>query len=147
VKFTHIPYKGGGPSVTATISGEVQFAIPAFPTAAAHVKAGRLRILAVTGTERSPVMPDVPTVAEAGVPGYEFVLWFGVFAPSGTPKAIITRLNQATVKALQSSDVQKQLSAQGLDPHSSTPEALQKQLRTDIEKWARIIKSAGIKTN
>ena len=147
VKFTHIPYKGGGPSVTATISGEVQFAIPAFPTAVAHVKAGRLRILAVTGTERSPVMPDVPTVAEAGVPGYDFVLWFGVFAPAGTPKAIITRLNQAAVKALQSPDVQKQLSAQGLDPRSSTPEALQKQLRRDIEKWARIIKSANIKTN
>ena len=147
IKFTHVPYKGGGPSVTATIAGEVHFAVPAFPTAVAHVKAGRLRILAVTGTERSPVMPDVPTVAEAGVPGYEFVIWFGIFAPAGTPKNIVARLNEAVVKTLQMRDLQQQLSQQGLDPRSSTPGELGKLLQTDIAKWARIIKSADIKIN
>ena len=147
VKFTHVPYKGGGPSVAATIAGEVNFAVPAFPTAAGHVKAGRLRILAVTGTERSPVMPDVPTVAESGVPGYDFVIWFGVFAPAGTPLPIVARLNQAIVTSLKNPDLAKQLSQQGLEPHTSTPEALGKLLQTDIAKWARIIKAAGIKTN
>lgn len=146
IKVNHVPYKGGGPSVAATIMGEVNFAVPAFPTAAAHVKAGRLRILAVTGAERSPVMPDVPTVAEAGVPGYEFVIWFGMFAPAGTPKNIIARLNQAIVKSLKTGDLQQQLSQQGLETRTSTPEALGKQLKTDIDKWARIIKSANIKT-
>jgi tripartite-type tricarboxylate transporter receptor subunit TctC len=147
IRLTHVPYKGGGPSVAATIAGEVNLAVPAFPTAVAHVKAGRLRILAVTGSERSPVMPDVPTVAEAGVPGYEFVIWFGVFAPAATPKPIVARLNQVIVKSLQAPDLQKQLSQQGLDPRSSTPEALAKLLQTDIAKWARIIKSAGVTLN
>ena len=145
IKLTHVPYKGGGPSVAATISGEVQLAIPAFPTAAGHVKAGRLRMLVVTSSQRLPVMPDIPTVTEAGVPGYEFVIWFGVFAPAGTPKPILAKLNQAIVKSLQQPDLQKQLSQQGLDPQPSTPDALAKQLRTDITKWERIIKSAGIK--
>ena len=147
VKFTHVPYKGGGPSVAATISGEVNFAVPAFPTAATHVKAGRLRIIAVTGAERSPVMPDVPTVAEAGVPGYEFVIWFGVFAPAGTPQPIIARLNQAIVKSLKVPELVKQLSGVGLEPRSSTPEALGTLLRNETAKWSRIIKAAGIKTN
>ena len=147
IKFTHVPYKGGGPSAAATISGEVHFAIPAFPTVAGHVKAGRLRILGITGPERSPTMPDVPTIAEGGVPGYDFVLWFGVFTPAATPKHIVTRLNQAIVKSLQQRDLQQQLSQQGLDPHTSTPEALGKVLRADSVKWARIIKAAGIKVN
>lgn len=147
LKFNHVPYKGGGPSVTATIAGEVQFAIPAFPTAAGHVQAGRLRMLAVTGTQRTSVLPDVPTLAEAGVPGYDFVIWFGVFAPAGTPRPIVMRLNQAVVKSLQVREVQQQLTQQGLDTASSTPEALGKLLQADVAKWARIIKSSGIKTD
>lgn len=147
IRFNHVPYKGGGPSVAATIAGEVNFAIPAFPTAVGHVQAGRLRILAVTGPERSPVLPDAPTMAEAGMPGAEFVIWFGIFVPAGTPQHIVARLNQAVVKSLQLREVQQQLSAQGLDPRSSRPEELAKLLRGDIAKWARIIKSAGIKAD
>jgi tripartite-type tricarboxylate transporter receptor subunit TctC len=147
LKFNHIPYKGGGPSMNATVSGEVHFAIPAFPTAVPHVKSGRLRIIGVTGTERTTVMPDVPTVAEAGVPGYEFVIWFGVFAPAGTPRDIVMRLNQAIVTSLRMPDVQQQLSTQGLDPRSSAPEALGKVLQSEVERWRRVITAAGIKQN
>lgn len=145
VKFNHIPYKGGGPSVIATITGEVQFAVPALPTAAPHVKQGRLRVLAVTGAERSPAMPEAPTVAEAGVPGYEFSIWYGVFVPAGTPKDIIARLRRVLVQTLQTSEIQKLLSQQGIDVLTSTPEELGAVLRTDIVKWHRIMKAAGIK--
>lgn len=145
VKFNHIPYKGGGPSVIATMTGEVQFAVPALPTAAPHVKQGRLRVLAVTGAERSPAMPEAPTVAEAGVPGYEFSIWYGVFVPAGTPKDIIARLRRVLVQTLQTSEMQKLLSQQGIDVLTSTPEELGAVLRTDIVKWHRIMKTAGIK--
>lgn len=145
VAFNHIPYKGGGPSITATIAGQVHFAIPTLPTAVSHVKAGRVQLLAVTGAKRSPAVPDVPTVAEAGVPGYEFITWYGIFTPAGTPKVIIERLNRAIVKVIGTSDLRQKLSQQGLEPHSSTPEELGKTLRTDIVKWAKIIKSAGIR--
>jgi tripartite-type tricarboxylate transporter receptor subunit TctC len=145
VKFNHIPYKGGGPSLTATIAGQVHFAIPTLPTAATHVRAGRLRILAVTGTKRSPAVPSVPTAGEAGVPGYEFVTWYGIFAPAGTPSGTVARLNKAVTEALKTPVLQQQLSQQGLEHGSSTPEELGALLRADIAKWAKIIKSAGIK--
>lgn len=147
VRFTHVPYKGGGPSVAATIAGEVQIAIPVMASAANHVKAGRLRMLAVTGAKRSQAFPDVPTAQEAGVPGYVYETWFGLFAPAGTPKAVITRLNQATVKALGMKDARDILFSQGVEAESSTPEALGKTLREDTGTWAKIIKSAGIPIN
>jgi tripartite-type tricarboxylate transporter receptor subunit TctC len=147
VKFTHVPYKGGGPSVTATIAGEVQLAIPVVASAAAQVKAGRLRMLAVTGARRSQAAPDVPTVQEAGVPGYVYETWFGLFAPAGTPKSILARLNQGTVKALGVSDVREQLFSQGVEPESSTPAELAKTLRDDTATWAKVIRSAGIPVN
>jgi tripartite-type tricarboxylate transporter receptor subunit TctC len=147
VKFNHVPYKGGGPSVTATAAGQVHFAIPALPTAAPHIKAGRVRILAVTGARRSPSMPDVPTVSEAAVPEYQFDSWFGVFAPAGTPPAIVSRLNKVIVTALGTAELRDQLSGAGLDPEPSTPEELGKILRSDVAKWAKIIKAAGIPIN
>ena len=147
LKFNHVPYKGGGPSVTATAAGQVHFAIPALPTAVPHIKAGRVRILAVTGARRSPSMPDVPTVAEAAVPDYQFDSWFGVFAPAGTPPAIVSRLNKVIVSALNTPELRDQLSRAGLDPEPSTPEELGKILRTDVAKWAKIIKGAGIPIN
>lgn len=147
VRFNHVPYKGGGPSMNAVVGGQVHFAIPALPTTVPHVKAGRIRILAVTGAKRSPPMPDIPTVAEAGVPGYDFDAWFGIFAPAGTPKAVISRLNQVIVKALEMPDLREQLARAGLDPESSTPDQLGKLLRADVAKWAKIIKAAGIPIN
>jgi len=147
VKFNHIPYKGGGPSLIATVAGEVDFSIPAYPTSVPHVKAGRLRLLAVTGSKRESTVPDVPTVAESGLPGYEFEIWFGLFAPSGTPKAIITRLNQEIVKALAMPDMREILAQTGVDAESSTPAQLGQLLRSDVAKWAKIIKAAGIPIN
>jgi len=147
VKFNHIPYKGGGPSLIATVAGEVDFSIPAYPTSVPHVKAGRLRILAVTGSKRESTVPDVPTVAESGLPGNEFEIWFGLFAPSGTPKAIITRLNQEIVKALAMPDMREKLAQTGVDAESSTPQQLGQLLRSDVAKWAKIIKAAGIPIN
>lgn len=144
VRFNHVPYKGGGPSMNALVGGQVHFAIPALPTAVPHVKAGRIRMLGVTGAKRSPAVPDVPTVAEAGVPGYDFDAWFGVFAPAGTPKAIISRLNQVIVKAVDMPELREQLARAGLDPESSTPDQLGNLLRADVAKWAKIIKAAGI---
>ncbi|HET6492521.1 MAG TPA: tripartite tricarboxylate transporter substrate binding protein [Burkholderiales bacterium] len=147
VKLNQVPYKGGGPSVAATISGEVQLSIPVLASAAPHVRAGRVRMLAVTSAKRSQAFPDVPTAQEAGVPGYVYETWFGLFAPAHTPKAIITKLNQATVTALGTKEVRERLYSQGVEADSSTPAELAKILRDDTATWAKIIKSAGIPIN
>jgi tripartite-type tricarboxylate transporter receptor subunit TctC len=147
VKFNHVPYKGGGPSLIAAVSGEVDFSIPAFPTAVPHLKAGRLRIIAVTSAKRAPTAPDVPTVAESGVPGYEFGIWFALFTPAGTPKAIIARMNQEMVKALATPEMRDKLAAVGVDAESSTPEQLGEHLRSEVAKWAKVIKAANIPIN
>lgn len=147
IKLTQVPYKGGGPSVAATISGEVQLAIPVMASAANHVKAGRLRMLAVTSAKRTQAFPDVPTAQEAGVPGYIYETWFGLFTPAGVPKSIVARLNQGAVKALGMQDVRQQFLSQGLEADPSSPAELAKLLREDTAKWAKIIKSAGIPIN
>jgi tripartite-type tricarboxylate transporter receptor subunit TctC len=146
VTFNHIPYKGGGPSMIALAAGQVDFSMPAFPTSVPHIKAGRMRIIAVTGTKREPTMPDVPTVAESGVPGYEFGIWFGMFAPAATPKAIVTRLNQEIVKALATAEMRDQLFKVGVNAESSTPEQLGQLLKAEVAKWAKVIKAAKIPT-
>ena len=147
VKFTHVPYKGGGPSMIAVIAGQVDFSIPAYPTAVPHIKSGKLRIIAVTGTKREPTAPDVPTVAEAGVPGYQFGIWFSMFAPAGTPKPIIARLNQEVVKTLAAPDIRQKLAQTGVNAGTSTPEELGKHLQAEVTKWAKVIKAAGIPIN
>jgi tripartite-type tricarboxylate transporter receptor subunit TctC len=147
VKFNHIPFKGGGPSLIATVSGEVDFSIPAYPTAVPHLKAGRLRILAVTGAKREPTAPDVPTVAEAGVPGYVFGIWFSLFAPAATPKTIIARLNREIVSALAAPDMRAKLAQTGVNAETSTPEQLAKHLQAEVAKWAKTIKAAHIPAN
>jgi tripartite-type tricarboxylate transporter receptor subunit TctC len=147
IKLTQVPYKGGGPSVAATISGEVQLAIPVMASAANHVKAGRLRMLAVTSAKRTQAFPDVPTAQEAGVSGYIYETWFGLFTPAGVPKSIVARLNQGAVKALGMQDVRQQFLSQGLEADPSSPAELGKLLREDTAMWAKIIKSAGIPIN
>ena len=147
VKFTQVPYKGGGRSVTATIGGEVQFSIPVMGSAATHVKAGRLKMLAVTSAKRSQAFPEVPTVQEAGVPGYVFEAWFGIFSPAGIPKPIQTKLNAAAHKALAMGDVREQFLRQGIEADPSTPAELTRVLREDTAIWEKIIKSAGIPIN
>jgi len=147
VRFNHIPFKGGGPSLTAVAAGEVDFSIPAYPTAVPHVKSGRLRLLAVTGTKREPTVPEVPTMIEAGVPGYAFGIWFSMFAPAGTPRAIVTRLNQEIVKALAAPEMRERLAQTGVNAESSTPEELGRHLVAEVAKWAKIVKAAAIPLN
>lgn len=147
LKFTHVPFKGGGPSMIAIVSGEIDFSIPAYPTAVPHIAAGKLRLLAVTGAKREPSIPDVPTVAESGVPGYEFGIWFALFAPAATSPAIITRLNQAVIKALAVPETRQKLARTGVNADTSAPAELRKHLESEIAKWARVVKSAGIPIN
>ena len=137
LKFNHVPFKGGGPSMIATVGGQVHFAIPAFPTAVPHVKSGKIRMIAVTGTRRAPTMPDVPTVAEGGVPGSEFTIWFAAFVPAATPKAIVSRLNRVIVEALDTREMKEQLAKAGVDPEPSTPGELGALLRAETTKWAK----------
>ena len=144
VRMTHIPYKGSGPSIPAIISGEVAILFGS-NTAVPHVKAGKLILLAVTAAKRSPLFPEVPTVAEAGVPGYEVTSWIALFAPAGTPGAIVKRLSAEASKGLKQADAAEVFASQGLDQAVGTPEELAERIRTEVPKWAKVIKAAGIK--
>lgn len=144
VTFSHVPYKGAAPAMTDVGAGQVQFAIPTLPIAMVHHKAGRVRIIATTGEKRSRALPNVPTVAEAGVPQYSFLTWYSIFAPVGTPKEIVRQIHHAVVKALSSIEMQKMFSAEGLEVESSTPEQMNERLRADIDKWHKVIKAAAI---
>ena len=143
IKLVHIPYKGGGPQVTALVSGETQVSLATISTVLAHINSGRLRALGVSSPKRAGALPGVPTIAEAGVPGYEMNPWIGVFAPAGTPKTIIGRLNVEINKALAMPDVSKSLSSQALDPWRSTPEEFDARLKADYEKYAKLVKLTG----
>jgi tripartite-type tricarboxylate transporter receptor subunit TctC len=145
VKMTHVPYKGAAPAMTAVISGEVDVLFDSMPTSLPHVRSGRIRPLAVTTLERSSLLPQLPTLDEAGVKGYELSSWFGVFAPAGTPRAIVERLNAAINTATSRPGMRKQLLNQGAEPLSGTPEDLAAYLKRELEKYGRIIRSAGVK--
>lgn len=145
IKFTHIPYKGAAPALVDVIGGQVQFMctspLPAMP----HVKSGKLRALAMTGSKRSPSAPDIPTVAEAGYKGYETTLWYALLAPAGTPRAIVSRLHDETVKVIKSPGLTEQLSAQGAEPVGNTPQALDTYIRSEITRWTKVIAEAQIR--
>ena len=145
IEFVHVPYKGGAPAIAAVLSGEAAFNFGPMPATAAHVKSGRLKALAVSGATRSNAFPNVPTVAESGVPNYVVVGWFGLMAPKGTPKAIVERLHAATVQAVNSADVRQQLLNVGADPAPNTPEEFGKFLRREYERYGKLIKEAGLK--
>ena len=143
--FNHIPYKGGGPLVQDAIAGHVPLMIGTVFLAKPQIDGKLLVPLAVTSAKRSTKLPNVPTVAEQGVPGFESVAWWGVVAPAGTPPAIITRLNEELVKALKTPEVAEKLSAQGMDIVGSKPEALQSLLQSEIVRWAKVVKDNKIK--
>jgi tripartite-type tricarboxylate transporter receptor subunit TctC len=145
VKFLHIPYKGAGPALTDTVSGQVQFMITTMPAVVNHVKGGRLRALAVSGMKRSPAMPDVPTVAENGVPGYDYTTWYGILAPAGLSKPLAARLLQSVHAAVASPDLRERLLQNGMEPETNTPEKFSALIKSDISKWSKIIRTAGIK--
>jgi tripartite-type tricarboxylate transporter receptor subunit TctC len=143
IKLVHIPYKGGAPQVTALVSGETQASLATVSTVLTHIHSGRLRPLGVSSSSRSGALPDVPTIAEAGVPGYEMNPWIGVFAPAGTPKDIINRLNSEINKALKHPDVSQSLANQALDAWSGTPEEFDARIKADYDKYAKLIKLTG----
>ncbi|HSQ04797.1 MAG TPA: tripartite tricarboxylate transporter substrate-binding protein, partial [Burkholderiales bacterium] len=144
VKFSHIPYKGGSLALAAAIAGEVQFMLETMPDTYRQVKAGRLRLLAVSTASRLPVLPDVPTLAESGVPGYEYYTWFGLFAPGTTPKPLRARLNQVVNETLAIPAVQAELRKDGVDPAGSSIEELSALVRRDLAKWAKVIHEMGM---
>jgi tripartite-type tricarboxylate transporter receptor subunit TctC len=144
IQIVHVPYKGAV-SVPDVIAGRIQMLFSGVPQALPHVQGGRLRALAVTTPARSPAVPDVPTVAEAGVPGFDVTVWYGILATGRTPKPIIDKLNGEIVKALQSADVRQQLMSLGLEPVGSTPGQFGAKIRTEMAQWAQVVKQAGIK--
>jgi tripartite-type tricarboxylate transporter receptor subunit TctC len=145
IKWLHVPYKGGGPGLVALLSGEVSLYFGNVPTVIRQARAGKLRAIATTGPKRTPVAPDIPTVAESGVPGYEVTTFYGMSAPARTPRAILDRLHSETVRALNSEDVRERLRGLGADPVGNTPEQYTAFIQNEIAKWGKVIKAAGIK--
>jgi tripartite-type tricarboxylate transporter receptor subunit TctC len=145
VYLVHIPYRGSSGARTDVMGGQVDLMFDAVTTMAEQVKAGKVKALATTGLQRSSVLPDVPTVHEAGVPNYEATIWLGLLAPKGTPRAIVDKLNEAVSKIAGQPDVRQQWGRQGATPMVMTPAAFDKYIQDDIAKWARVIKSANIK--
>jgi len=147
VQLTHVPYKGTGPATADLVGGQVQIAFLGIPTVLPHIRSGKLRALAVTGARRSPELPDVPTVAEAGVPGYELSPWYGLLAPAGTPSAVVARLAAEATKIVREPAMREQLVAQGAEPAGGTPEEFARTLRSDAALWKKVVKDAGIRAD
>jgi len=147
VHMVHVPYKGGAPAMVALLSGQIQLIFSSAPTAVPQVKAGKIRGLAVTTAKRSAVLPDLPTVAEAGLPGFEADNWYGIVTVTKTPRAVVERLHAEIVRALQAPDVTQLLLNQGLEVRTSTPEEFGAYMKSEFEKWAKVIKDAGLMAN
>jgi tripartite-type tricarboxylate transporter receptor subunit TctC len=143
--MVHVPYKGQAPAMIDLIAGHVQISFPTILGALAHVKTGRLRALATTGVKRAPAAPDLPTVAEAGVPGYAAANWFGTVVPAKTPRAAVTRLNQEITRVMALPDVRERLLTQGMESVTNTPEAFAAYVQSEMSKWARVVKASGAK--
>ena len=145
VKMTHVPYKGGGPALNDLIGGQIQLMLENIPSTLPHAKSGRLRALAVSGLKRSALVPDLPTLDEAGLKGYEIVGWNGLFVPAGTSRQIVTRLHGDIAKALAQPDVKERLATMGAEPVGNSPEAFRAFVKAEIVKWAKVVKEAGLK--
>lgn len=143
----HIPYKGSAPVVADLIAGQVDLMFDNMPNVIGHVRAGRMKALAVSTPQRSPLAPEIPTVAEAGVPGYEQQVWFGVLAPAGTPRDIIARLNTEIVRILNSREVKERFGKQGVEVRTTSPDEFSVFLRSEVTRWAKVIKDSGIKAD
>ena len=143
--MTHVPYKGSGPAVADLVGGRVQIMFDAAPSLIAHIRSGRLRVLAAASAQRNPLLSDAPTFAELGYPKVAVSLWYGLLAPAGTPRPAIERLNREVVKALQSADIRESLGARGAEPMPGTPQAFAAFMQEERMKWAPIVKQAGIR--
>jgi len=139
----HVPYKGSAPAMTDLLGGQISIMFDNMPSAIQHVRSGKLRPIAVTTAKRSPELPDVPTIAEAGVPGYEAMSWFGMFAPAATPKPVLDKLNAALVKVLNQPDVKKKIAEQGGDVVAETPAQFAAFIKAESAKWGKVVKESG----
>lgn len=146
VEMTHVPYKGVAPAMTDLLSGQLQLIVSTILSAMPHIQSGKMRGLAVTTAKRSAALPNVPTVAESGVPGYEATAWSLLMVPAQTPRALVTRIHATTAKAVDNADVRKRYAAEGGEAIGSTPEAASKYLTAEIQRWAKVIKEAGVRS-
>jgi tripartite-type tricarboxylate transporter receptor subunit TctC len=144
VDMTHVPYKGSGPAITAILGREVDLMFDAIGSSLPQIQAGRFRALAVTTATRAPVLPNVPTVQEAGVPGFDVSVWYGVFAAAGTPQPIVQKLNAEFIRAMNVPEVKERVEALGYQVVGSTPAQLDAHVRNEITRWARVVKEAGV---
>lgn len=145
--LVHVPYKGMGPALIDLVSGQTQLAMATMASALPHVRSNRMRPLAVSTAKRVAVLPDVPTMMEAGVKDFDYSTWYGVLVPAGTPQAIVSRLNAELVKALAARDVGERFAAQGVAPESTTPQAFKSFLNKEVQRWAPVIRASGMKVN
>jgi tripartite-type tricarboxylate transporter receptor subunit TctC len=144
VQLLHVPYKGSGPLTTDLLGGQINMSFDTITTVLPHIKAGKLRALAITTNKRSPALPDVPTLDESGLKGFNLGTWFGILAPAATPKDIITRLNTELVKIINSPDFRKKMDDLGAEPIGNTPEQMERQIKEDTERFAKLVKDAKI---
>ena len=144
IKMVHVPYKGGGPALTGLLSGEAQVLFATWAAGKGHIKSGRIRALGVTTAKRPKAIPDIPTIAEAGVPGYASGVWYALLAPAGTPRAIVDRLNNETLAVLKKPEFAKLLVDEAIDAIGSTPEELTQFIKSEMDKWAKVVKDADI---
>ena len=146
-KMTHVPYKGGGPSMVALLSGEVMLSFASLPPAVPHIRSGKLNALGVASGQRVPVMPDLPTIGEAGVPGYEADIWYGLSVPAATPQGVIARLHAEMTKILKQPDLAQQLDRSGFQARITTPEEYGALKHREVEKWAKVVHAAGMRAD
>ena len=147
VNMLHVPYKGSGPAVSDLIGGQVDYMFDSITSATPHIQSGKLRAIAVTTAKRSSALPDVPTIAEAGLPGYELSPWFAVYMPAGTPQPIVAKMNAALLEAMKLPEVKARFAAIGAEPIGSTPQQLASHLEAEMAKWGKIIKERGIRAD
>ena len=147
IELTHVPYKVIGQATADLLSGQVSLWFPTMPSVLPHIKAGKIIALAVAGGKRSPALPDVPTVAESGLPGFEASTWYPLLAPAGTPQPVVDKLNAQLVAILGAADVQERLVGQGVEPIGSTPAQLASHLKTELAKWAKVVAISGARVD
>jgi tripartite-type tricarboxylate transporter receptor subunit TctC len=147
VDMVHIPYKGGAPAMVDLLAGQISMTFGDIPTALPHIRAGKLRSLAVTGAKRSPLLPDVPTIAEQGLAGFDVTAWFGVFTTAGTPRPVVNQLNAEIVRILSLPEVRDKLIGIGMEPVTNSPDEFAAYVQSEIAKWARVVKASGAKAN
>ncbi|GAB3760202.1 tripartite tricarboxylate transporter substrate binding protein [Ramlibacter monticola] len=145
IKLVHVPYKGAAGALTDTIAGQIQMTFSSLPSVAGHIRSDKLRALAVTGSRRSPALPNVPTLGESGLAGFELSPWFGLLAPAGTPEAVVKKINADVADVLRDKDLLEKFAANGADPYATSPEQFARVLLDDIQRWSQVVKTSGAK--